>query len=505
VSAFLVILRVALSGVFLFAGVAKVRDRDGTRTAAVDLGAPEFLAGPIARFLPLAEVLLGILLLPTPTAVYAAWAIGGLLGLFAVAIAISIVSGKQAVCHCFGETSTEPVGWDSVARNVVLASAAGFIAWPKPAGPGASLIGWWESASPDARPALALAVAAIIVAAGIAWVALGLLRQHGRMLLRIEALEQARSATAHVHGPALSPPPAAGASSTPPGLPVGTPLPAFSLKDLAGNRITNATLRTLARPVLLLSSDPNCGPCTSMQPDLDRWAARYTKEFALVVATRGAKEANRKKFAGTGAAHVLMDSDTTLAKAISTMPTPSAIVVDAAGIIRSDVAVGQRGIEALIASLTGTVPTSSLPDAAPRHSIGTAFPLFEFPSASGLRVNAGLLKGSPTLLLFWNPSCGFCTQMNEALRRWEAKRTATSPRLMFISAGDAEANLRLGFTSAMGLDDGFTLGKQLGAPGTPSAVLVDGDGRIASDVAVGEPAIWRLLGVDAPPAASTAS
>ena len=39
------------------------------------------------------------------------------------------------------------------------------------------------------------------------------------------------------------------------------------------------------------------------------------------------------------------------------------------------------------------------------------------------------------------------------------------------------------------LDQQFTAGRAFGASGTPSAVLVDAEGRIASEVAVGAPAV----------------
>lgn len=501
-SALLLIARVLLGGVFLFAGFAKLRDPNGTRRAAVGFGVPELLAGPIARVLPFAEIILALGLLPLATAAWCATAIAVLLVAFSIAITISIASGRQTVCNCFGETSSAPVGWSSVARNVTLGAAAALIAWPRAAGAGPSLLAWWQDSSPESRPALALALAAVLACAGLAWVCLGLLRQHGRLLLRIEALEQARPATAHVNGPALSAPPAPGPVATPPGLPVGTPLPAFSLKDLSGHRVGNSELRALRRPVLLLFSDPNCGPCNSMRADLDRWAAQYADRFALVVATRGAKDANRKSYAKTAAAHVLLDGDTKLAGQLSTMPTPSAIVVDAEGVIRSDVAIGQRGIEALIASLAGTVPSPSATAesgaASAAHAIGARVPGFDLPKATGGRLSASALTGSRTLLVFWNPGCGFCMQMLAGLQRWETTRASDAPRMLLVSAGSPEENLVTGLTSPIGLDDDFTVGKALAVPGTPSAVLVDAEGRIASEIAVGEPAIWRLFGVQPP-------
>ena len=493
-SSLLLVCRLILSGVFLFSGFAKLRDVDGTRRAAADFGVPELFAGPVARWLPLVELALAVGLLPQATAAWSATVIGALLLLFTGAIATSIVRGKQTVCHCFGETGTTPVGWPSVLRNMVLAALAVVIAMPRDGGAGPSLLAWWNDAPPDMRPSLAVAVAALFASAALAWVCLGLLRQNGRLLLRIEALEQARPATAHVDGAAHSAPPATGAVSMPPGLPVGTMLPAFSLKDLHGRRVGNTELAALKRPVLLLFSDPNCGPCTGMRPDLERWAAQHAAQFALVVATRGAKDVNRTHYAQTAAAHVLFDADTKLAKQLSTLPTPSAIVVDAGGVIRSDVAIGQRGIEALIASLTGRVPqAANAASAAP--GVGAPVPEFDLPGADGPRVRAASLRGARSLLLFWNPGCGFCQQMLPALRRWMEARPEGLPRLLVISAGSAAANAAMGLGASIGLDEQFAIGTSLGVPGTPSAVLVESDGRIASEVAVGEPAIWQLLGV----------
>ena len=44
------------------------------------------------------------------------------------------------------------------------------------------------------------------------------------------------------------------------------------------------------------------------------------------------------------------------------------------------------------------------------------------------------------------------------------------------------------------LDHHFAAGRAFGASGTPSAVLVDAEGRIASEVAVGAPAVLDLAG-----------
>jgi hypothetical protein len=63
-----------------------------------------------------------------------------------------------------------------------------------------------------------------------------------------------------------------------------------------------------------------------------------------------------------------------------------------------------------------------------------------------------------------------------------------------VSAGTEEANREQGLTSTMVLDQQFTAGQVFGAIGTPSAVLVDAEGRIASEVAVGAPSVLGLAG-----------
>ena len=45
------------------------------------------------------------------------------------------------------------------------------------------------------------------------------------------------------------------------------------------------------------------------------------------------------------------------------------------------------------------------------------------------------------------------------------------------------------------LDNGFTAGRAFGASGTPSVVLINDEGKIAADVAVGAPAVLALAGV----------
>jgi hypothetical protein len=65
--------------------------------------------------------------------------------------------------------------------------------------------------------------------------------------------------------------------------------------------------------------------------------------------------------------------------------------------------------------------------------------------------------------------------------------------LLVVSTGTVEANKEMGLRSPVLLDqEGMTIGRTFGATGTPMAVLVDEEGKIASQVAAGAPAVLAL-------------
>jgi hypothetical protein len=56
-------------------------------------------------------------------------------------------------------------------------------------------------------------------------------------------------------------------------------------------------------------------------------------------------------------------------------------------------------------------------------------------------------------------------------------------------------NKAMGLRSPVVLDkQGMSIGRQFGAGGTPMAVLVDAEGKIASELAAGAPAVLQLAG-----------
>jgi hypothetical protein len=80
------------------------------------------------------------------------------------------------------------------------------------------------------------------------------------------------------------------------------------------------------------------------------------------------------------------------------------------------------------------------------------------------------------------------------LRQWNATRGAADPELFLLSSGDAAANEKLDLNAPIVLDDERKIAADFGMTGTPSAVLVDENGVIVSETAVGAQKIWALLG-----------
>ena len=107
-------------------------------------------------------------------------------------------------------------------------------------------------------------------------------------------------------------------------------------------------------------------------------------------------------------------------------------------------------------------------------------------------------------MLFWNPGCGFCQQMLADLQAWEEHPPTgapkDAPKLLVVTTGSVEENKALGLRSTVVLDQSFKVGSMFGANGTPMAVLVDAQGKIASEVVGGAPAVLALANLGKDPA-----
>src|SRR3954452_24279215 len=254
-AAALLIARLVLGAVFALAGVAKLADLEGSRRAIIDFGVPSAIAALLGLVLPLAELTVAATLLPASTAWWGALGALALLSVFVVGIAINLARGRKPDCHCFGQLHSAPAGWKALARNGVLAAVAGFVLWEGyEGGAGPSALAWIGALSTAQLLGLLGGVLVLALLVG-QWTFLAhLLRQNGRLLVRLEAVEETLAEGGSVLAPSENGTPV----DQPEGLPVGSEAPDFRLSGLHGETLTLDALRSSGKPVMALFTDPGC-------------------------------------------------------------------------------------------------------------------------------------------------------------------------------------------------------------------------------------------------------
>ena len=245
---------------------------------------------------------------------------------------------------------------------------------------------------------LALLTTTLLVITFGCWLGWQLLRQNGRILLRLEAIED-RLSLLELEGE----PPGNGKTKSQSrsrlnrvGLKAGTPAPAFRLPRVDGGELTLEEYR--GRCVLLVFSDPECGPCNQLAPQLEKfhrtffpatraveaalgratlcptpavWSPAFTRsgppeggtpngargvtrpssDVAIVMISRREPKANRAKVKELGLTFpVVLQQHWEISLLYGMFATPIAYLIDERGVIENDVAVGVEPILALLAS-----------------------------------------------------------------------------------------------------------------------------------------------------------
>lgn len=499
----LLLTRIALAIIFIAAGTAKLFDLEGSRRAVTGFGVPERFASPAALLLPITELAIGLGFILRSTAWWSSIAAIVLLLGFIAAISVNLAKGRTPDCHCFGQLHSAPVSWRTLARNAAMAIFAGFIAWQGPSNSGARVGGWTDAWTAVAERWLLLAVAvAVIAIAAEAWLLLNLLDQQGRILLRLDAAE-VRLGTSNQRGHTNT---RNGMRQTA-GLPIGSPAPAFTLPNLDGEHSSLVELLSPGKQLVMVFSDTNCSGCMALLPDISSWQ-REQPDLAIALVSRGSRESNRAKMTGHGLDHVLIQIDREVAVSYQAPGTPAAVLVRPDGTIGSSLAFGVDAVRTLIGEViteadrrrSGETMNGDVPGAnghspqVPHLALGTQAPTVQLPDVNGDILDLASLRGRSVLLLFWDTGCGYCKRMLPDLKQWEgSEHTELAPQLVIVSNGSPDASSAMGLRAPILHARDRTTGHAFGAMGTPSAILLDGDGRIASALETGAPAIWRLL------------
>lgn len=133
----------------------------------------------------------------------------------------------------------------------------------------------------------------------------------------------------------------------------------------------------------------------------------------------------------------------------------------------------------------------------PGLPVGAEAPSFALEDVDGETVTLeGLCaRGQPVALMFVGPSCGQCWMMLPHIRRWQ-ETLSDRITVAIVSVGTAEQNQDIidehGFVKTF-LHGGGDVLDAYRVDGTPSAVMVSADGRIASSLARGSAPIEPLV------------
>jgi len=482
----LLVIRILLAGVFILAGVGKFLDPLGSAKAVRDFGVPESISTLLGYALPVAEVAFAICLLFITTSWVGAIGASILLVGFVGGMLWQYSQGKAPECHCFGQMKSEPVSPKSIARNFLLLSLALLLVV---AGRGNQGLPIADSHEGMVQTLLlfGLAVGAVV---GLSFLN-RLLRSQVEISRKIELLELLSTADI--------PKERQEAGDPGDGLPIGALFPEFVLNERSGNRFTRANLLEAGRAVLVFFVGPNCAPCKALMPEIIEWHSAFAGKVDVVIMTSGSMQENREKLEIAEGVTVLFDSERELAQEVYAKWTPSALLVRGDGRVASHVAAGDNAIRALVAKIEAADSADrnlfiTNGNGALKPKIGQVVPDFSLAAAQGQLVSSNDLKGHPTLAVFWSTTCPHCVAMMSELKEWDLRKGGDEPKLVVFSEGDAVQHSELGLKSPIVLESGYKTAISLGMSGTPSAVLIDENGVIVSETAIGASNIWSLIG-----------
>lgn len=487
---FLFLLRVILVAIFALAGIAKLYDLPGSKKAVKDFDVPEILAKPFAVLLPVAELIVAVLLLFVQTSWFGAIGAAILLAIFIGGMAYQMAKGNAPDCHCFGAVHSEPVSPKSLIRNAIFIVPAIALIITGRTQQGFDLFDTANNVSQDSPMQIIIGLAVVALLAAVVYFLKQISEQQTQIMRRIEILEfTAHEGTKEVEREDVAPPSE--------GLPIGAPAPEFALADIGGKEVSLKSLLIPKKATVLFFVSPTCNPCGALLPEIEDWQEKYKDKLDFVFISSGKAKENADKLAGKTFKKILLQNDREVAELYGAKWTPSAILINPDGRIASHITAGDTAIRELFEKIGNESAENGqflIAGTNGSSKIGQEIPAFELNDVSGKAMTGADLQGKQTLITYWSQGCGFCTRMLDDLRDWDKTKGQDAPNLLVVSSGEVEAHAEMGLSSPIVLDNERKLAQELGMNGTPSAVLINENGKVISEVAVGADKIWKLVG-----------
>jgi len=131
------------------------------------------------------------------------------------------------------------------------------------------------------------------------------------------------------------------------GLKTGAEAPDFRLSTLDTRTASLANYR--GGQLLLVFSDPHCGPCNALLPELAQFHRDHGKELAILMITRGDAEENRAKIEEHDVGfRVALQPGWRISKKYGIFETPVAFLIDADGTLATGAARGKDEIFSVV-------------------------------------------------------------------------------------------------------------------------------------------------------------
>ena len=397
-----------------------------------------------------------------------------------------------------------------------------------------------------------VAIVACVLVVLLGAVIFGIFGQVGRLLLRVEALEQSAGTPSAVAiqepyaaasgGAAPLPPPRArsvealpatapageesiqavapravpteAVAATPSGFPPGTVLFEFELPDLDGRQTLRSEFN--GEPLLLIAIDPACPHSRALLPDLAALRAAPAPFWPRpVLLSTGTHDANVALAEQSGLREtILLQAETEVADLLRMPATPSAYLVAPDGKTASILVTGRVAILGLAASsvrpeervapIAPPMPvyqrafTTAIPDTSGRYQrgveAGTPAPGFVLPRTDGGVLDLDGYQGRRVMLVFVDPGTEASDRFAPAL----AAVAAGGPRLaiLVVGRGSVERNREWaathGLTVPVAVQTHWEVSRAYQFLAAPVAYLIDEQGIVAEPITIGADAILDL-------------
>jgi peroxiredoxin len=366
-----------------------------------------------------------------------------------------------------------------------------------------------------------------------------LIKQHGELMIYQQDLDHRLEVSSFFEGKRAGRDDAQPAGAEMEGLPLGTEAPDFTAKDLEGNEHTLADYR--GEPFVLTFFSDTCGYCKDLAPDIGALPAEHRK---LVLLSHGDVK-NHKEMAADNnwqKVDVLIEPEYDAMMAYGAMGTPAGYLIDADGKIASKLALGggpvldlvldrpppeqqssepsgnghipntgvrvgdpltqETGSEASAGTATATATQVKTKDVSESSIVrdglppGIEAPNFVLKDLDGNTHSLHDYRGKPVLLVFSDVDCGPCEYLSPPLVEL-AEKKARKLQVLMITRGDEEENRQkaeaFGYTFPVLRQKSWEISKLYGMFATPIGYLIDKDGIIEKEVAVGPEPILELV------------